>query len=103
VVFAGSSYFPLSEILRKLTHVRKEVISTAKGRRMAFIFIFTFIYSFFLFLMACGQGGTIVYEVLLFVCFLFSFLTLGARLVKMNFLQSIVSIATVTFIFTCTI
>lgn len=46
--------------------------------------------------MTCGQGGTTVYEVLLLVCFLFSFLTLGARLVEMNFLQSIVSMATVT-------
>lgn len=41
--------------------------------------------------MACGQGG-IVCE-MLFVCL---FLTLEARLVAMNFLQSIVSIETVT-------
>lgn len=39
--------------------MRKEDMSTAKGRRMAFIHI---LFLYFSFPEACGQGGTIVCE-----------------------------------------
>lgn len=62
-------------------------MSTAKGRRMAFIHI---LFLYFSFPEACGQGGTIVCEGYYY------FFNLRSKSCWMNFLQSIVSIATVT-------
>lgn len=82
-MFQGAVIFLGLKALGPGAPVRKDAMSTAEGRRMAFIFTFSFIYPFFLFLMAGDQGGTIGCEGISLFCF---FLTLRARPIERDFL-----------------